>query len=113
MLPTVVHEDSKQALNKRLEAIGWGLFLIIIGALWIIPLVYVIAGQVPNRSDPSPQLLLALIGQTFGASALSMFYMTSLVLLAQTVTWERRLHNQANSDRAQATTMVVSTARME
>jgi hypothetical protein len=37
MLPTAVHEDSKQALNKRLEGIGWGLFLIIIGALWIIP----------------------------------------------------------------------------
>jgi hypothetical protein len=37
MLPTAVHEESKAALNKRLEAIGWGLFLIIIGALWIIP----------------------------------------------------------------------------
>jgi hypothetical protein len=37
MIPTAVHEEPKEALNKRLEAIGWGLFLIIIGALWLIP----------------------------------------------------------------------------
>jgi hypothetical protein len=37
MVPTAVHEGSKEALNKRLEAIGWGLFLIIIGTLWVIP----------------------------------------------------------------------------
>ncbi|HET9223271.1 MAG TPA: hypothetical protein VFO07_12250 [Roseiflexaceae bacterium] len=37
MVPTAVHGESKEALNKRLEAIGWGLFLIIIGALWVIP----------------------------------------------------------------------------
>ena len=37
MVPTAVHDESKEALNKRLEAIGWGLFLIIIGALWLIP----------------------------------------------------------------------------
>jgi hypothetical protein len=37
MVPTAVHPESKEVLNKRLEAIGWGLFLIIIGALWIIP----------------------------------------------------------------------------
>jgi len=64
----------------------WGLIVGVIGNL-----TYVIAGQVANRSDPSPQLLLALVGQTFGASALALFYMTSLVLLTQTATWERRL----------------------
>lgn len=37
MVPASVHSESKEALNKRLEAIGWGLFLIIIGALWLIP----------------------------------------------------------------------------
>ena len=37
MLPTAMHEELKEALNWRLEAIGWGLFLIIIGALWLIP----------------------------------------------------------------------------
>ena len=37
MLPTAVHKEPKEALNRRLEAIGWGLFLIIIGALWLFP----------------------------------------------------------------------------
>jgi uncharacterized protein len=64
----------------------WGLIVGVIGNL-----VYVTAGQAANRGDPSPQLILALIGQTFGAPALSMFYMTSLVLLAQTASWQHRL----------------------
>ncbi|HEU5086432.1 MAG TPA: hypothetical protein VFT99_03265 [Roseiflexaceae bacterium] len=37
MQSAVVYDESKQALNKRLEAIGWGLFLMIIGALWLVP----------------------------------------------------------------------------
>lgn len=37
MVPTAAYRKPKEALNKRLEAIGWGLFLIIIGALWLIP----------------------------------------------------------------------------
>ena len=37
MLPTEVRREPKQELNQRLETIGWGLFLIIIGALWLIP----------------------------------------------------------------------------
>ncbi|HEU5102341.1 MAG TPA: hypothetical protein VFU22_25135 [Roseiflexaceae bacterium] len=36
MVPAV-HGEPKEALNKRLEAIGWGLFLVIIGALWLFP----------------------------------------------------------------------------
>jgi uncharacterized protein len=64
----------------------WGLIVGVIGNL-----VYATASLAANRNDPSPQLLLALVGQTFGAPALSLFYMTSLVLLAQTTTWERRL----------------------
>ena len=27
----------KEALNKRLDAIGWGLFLIMLGGLWLAP----------------------------------------------------------------------------
>jgi uncharacterized protein len=64
----------------------WGLIVGVIGNL-----VYVIAGQAANRSDPSPQLLVSLVGQSFGAPALALFYMTSLVLLAQKATWQRRL----------------------
>jgi len=37
MLPTAVHGEPKEALNRRLEAIGWGLFLIMSGAVWFIP----------------------------------------------------------------------------
>jgi uncharacterized protein len=72
----------------------WGLIVGVIGNL-----VYLIAGQAVNRSDPSPQLLLALVGQTFGAPALSLFYMTSLVLLTQTATWEHRLRPLASVGR--------------
>jgi hypothetical protein len=35
-LPTV-QETEKQALNKRLETIGWALFLIMIGGIGLIP----------------------------------------------------------------------------
>ena len=32
------NQDTQQsALNKRLEAIGWGLFLIMIGGIWLVP----------------------------------------------------------------------------
>jgi len=44
MLPTAVHGEPKEALNKRLESIGWGLFLVIIGALWLFPQGIVPAG---------------------------------------------------------------------
>ncbi len=27
----------KQDLNKRLETVGWGLFLIMLGGLWLVP----------------------------------------------------------------------------
>lgn len=30
-------EQQKMHLNKRLEAIAWGLFLIMIGGLWLLP----------------------------------------------------------------------------
>jgi uncharacterized protein len=72
----------------------WGLIVGVIGNL-----IYVIAGQAANRSVPSPQLLVALVGQTFGAPALALFYMTSLLLLTQTPIWERRLRPLASVGR--------------
>jgi hypothetical protein len=30
-------ETRKRSLNKQLEAVGWGLFLIMIGGLWLVP----------------------------------------------------------------------------
>ena len=35
--PAVNSTDPKIHLNKRLEAIAWGLFLVMIGCLWLIP----------------------------------------------------------------------------
>lgn len=35
--PEIVLEESKAALNKRLEAIGWGLFLIMLGGFALVP----------------------------------------------------------------------------
>jgi hypothetical protein len=32
-----IEDQEKQALNKRYETIGWGLFLIMIGGLWLVP----------------------------------------------------------------------------
>ena len=29
--------EQKKSLDKRLDALGWGLFLIMIGCLWLIP----------------------------------------------------------------------------
>lgn len=30
-------DAQKKALDKRLDALGWGLFLVMIGCLWLIP----------------------------------------------------------------------------
>jgi len=35
--PEKVHDGDKQALNKRLETLGWGLFLIMLGCAGLVP----------------------------------------------------------------------------
>jgi uncharacterized protein len=50
-------------------------------------------------SVPSPQLLLSLVGQTVGAPALSILYMTSIVQLLQDPAWQARLAPLANVGR--------------
>lgn len=64
----------------------WGLVIGVVGNF-----LYVYFGEQSARTTPSPQLLLSLAGQTFGAPALAIFYMTSLTLLAQSETWRLRL----------------------
>jgi uncharacterized protein len=54
-------------------------------------LLYVVGGEASARSVPSAWLLVSLAGQTVGAPALSLFYMSSIVLLMQRLPWERRL----------------------
>jgi hypothetical protein len=41
--PTENQDEKKIALDKRLDAIGWALFLIMIGGLWLAP-----EGSVPE-----------------------------------------------------------------
>jgi hypothetical protein len=73
MLPAAVHEDSKAALNRRLESIGWGLFLIVVGALWLIP-----AERVPEG------IWLIVIGLIlFGVNAAR--YLNAIKLSAATI----------------------------
>jgi uncharacterized protein len=45
--------------------------------------LFVYFGHISNRTIPSPQLLASLVGQTFGAPALALFYMATLTLLAE------------------------------
>ena len=35
--PSIMQDTQKAALNKRLEGIGWGLFLIMIGGILLVP----------------------------------------------------------------------------
>jgi hypothetical protein len=35
--PTTAQDGQKEALDKRLDSIGWALFLIMIGCLWLVP----------------------------------------------------------------------------
>jgi hypothetical protein len=37
MQPADTQEVSRDALDKRLDAVGWGLFLIMLGGLWLAP----------------------------------------------------------------------------
>lgn len=36
-LPMSREETRKKALDQRLDGVGWGLFLIMIGGLWLVP----------------------------------------------------------------------------
>lgn len=64
----------------------WGLPIGIIGNL-----VYVVAMEGANRSEPSWQSLIAIVGQTLGAPALAMSYVAAITLLVQHEAWRARL----------------------
>jgi uncharacterized protein len=72
----------------------WGLILGLIGNG-----IYVYLGQQSSRAMPSLTNLISLAGQTFGAPALALFYMTTLTLLAEGTAWRARLAPLANAGR--------------
>ncbi len=64
----------------------WGLVIGVIGNA-----MYIYFSEQSNRAMPSLANLLSLVGQSFGAPALAIFYMTSLILLAERSAWRHRL----------------------
>jgi uncharacterized protein len=72
----------------------WSLLIGVAGNL-----AYVVSGELSSRMISSPPMLLSLAGQTIGAPALSVFYMTSLALLMQRPAWRARLAPLANVGR--------------
>ena len=68
------------------KLLWWALPVGIIGNL-----VYVIAMEGANRSEPDWQSLVAVIGQTVGAPALAMSYVAAITLLVQHDAWRARL----------------------
>lgn len=72
-------------------------------------LLYVIAGESSYRFIPSPPLIASLVGQTFGAPALALFYMSGLILLAQRPSWQTRLAPLASVGRMAITNYLLQT----
>jgi uncharacterized protein len=72
-------------------------------------LLYVVAGESAQRSIPSAGVLVSIIGQTFGAPALALFYMSGLTLLAQKSAWQPRLNLLASVGRMAITNYLLQT----
>ena len=72
----------------------WGLIIGLIGNF-----TYVYFGEQANRAVPSLANLISLTGQTFGAPAMALFYMSSLTILAERTIWRERLQPLANVGR--------------
>ena len=82
----------------------WGLIVGVMGNL-----LYVVAGESAHRFIPSALLMVSLIGQTFGAPALALFYMSGLTLLAQKPSWQPRLNPLASVGRMAITNYLLQT----
>lgn len=72
-------------------------------------LLYVVAGESAHRFIPSAELLVSMIGQTFGAPALALSYMSGLTLLAQKLSWQPRLNPLASVGRMAITNYLLQT----
>jgi len=83
----------------------WGLIIGLIGNF-----VYVYFGEQANRAVPSLANILSLTGQTFGAPALALFYMTSLTILAERTIWRQRLQPLAKVGRMALTNYLLQSA---
>ncbi len=82
-----LYENSPENVGLWRKVWIWGLIIGLIGNL-----IYVTFGEGISRMRPSIPLLTSIIGQTFGAPALALFFMTSLALLYQRSEWQSRLN---------------------
>jgi uncharacterized protein len=72
-------------------------------------LLYVIAGESAHRFIPSLPLIASLLGQTFGAPALALSYVSGLILLTQRPSWQMRLAPLASVGRMAITNYLLQT----
>jgi len=68
------------------KLLWWGLAVGVAGNL-----VYATLSLPLARSEPSPAMLAATLGQTIGAPALCLFYVAALTLLSRRANWQKRL----------------------
>lgn len=94
-------QDNLPLIRKVLT---WGLVVGVMGNL-----LYVVVGESAPRFIPSAGLLVSIIGQTFGAPALALFYMSGLTLLAQKPSWQPRLNPLASVGRMAITNYLLQT----
>lgn len=83
----------------------WALIIGLVGNF-----VYVYFGEMGNRAVPSLANLVSLTGQTFGAPALALFYMSSLTILAERTIWRQRLQPLAKVGRMALTNYLLQSA---
>ena len=83
----------------------WGLIIGLIGNF-----VYVYFGEAANRAVPSVVNLISVTGQTIGAPALALFYITSLTILAERAVWRQRLQPLAMVGRMALTNYLLQSA---
>lgn len=99
-----IFDNIQDNLPSMRKVLIWGLIVGVIGNL-----LYVVAGESAQRSIPSTVLLVSIIGQTFGAPALALFYMSGLTLLAQKPSWQPRLNPLACVGRMAITNYLLQT----
>lgn len=75
-----LHESWPNDRRRLRQMLAWGLAIGLTGNL-----LYVVFGEMSSRIEPSWRLMVSLVGQTFGAPALSAAYLAALGLLATRV----------------------------
>ncbi|MDI6769450.1 MAG: DUF418 domain-containing protein [Anaerolineales bacterium] len=99
-----IFEDIPGNLPLIRKLLIWGLVIGVIGNL-----AYVWAGEFSSRTVPSALSLLSSTAWTFGAPALSLFYMSALTLLVENAARRARLAPMASAGRMAITNYLMQT----